>query len=405
MDVEYLIPEPAIHVEKSGTPNPTTENSTINYTYTVTNTGNVPLSSISVSDNLVASVTYQSGDTNTNSILETTETWIYTGSYQVPWFTEGPVVNTATAEGYWETTKVTDTDDESVAILHNPDIEVDKIGPDDTIGYFEQLDANYIYEVTNTGDCSLTVVLTDDQIAVLTGPTGDDGNGYLDPGETWYYTSNQLIECTGFEEKLFTNVATAEGTDATGALVSDEDDWTVTIFQWSSRTIGFWGNWANHYTPQEIMALLNVARSNSGNIAELTLNWTGTFIRDYLLGQPPRGMTSLQKAMFLMEKQYLAAWFNVKSYMDWDGSEPIEFFTGTANTAMNPDAFVYLFTDAEKTLFGNPAGDKIKVIDLLDYINTNKGTPWNGTQLSTAQKILDEMNNAENNHYLRFIAP
>ena len=36
----------------------------INYTYTITNPGNTPLSYISVTDNMTEEVTYQSGDTN-----------------------------------------------------------------------------------------------------------------------------------------------------------------------------------------------------------------------------------------------------------------------------------------------------------------------------------------------------
>ena len=53
----------------------------VTWTYTVTNTGNVPFSTVTVTDN-VAGVTpaYVSGDTNTNNKLDLTETWIFTAS-------------------------------------------------------------------------------------------------------------------------------------------------------------------------------------------------------------------------------------------------------------------------------------------------------------------------------------
>src|SRR4029077_1131436 len=52
--------------------------STLTFTYVVTNTGNVPLSSVAVTDSVLGAVTSFSGDTNSNSLLDLTETWTYT---------------------------------------------------------------------------------------------------------------------------------------------------------------------------------------------------------------------------------------------------------------------------------------------------------------------------------------
>jgi hypothetical protein len=56
----------------------------VTYTFTVTNPGNVSLHNVSVEDLHpgLSAIALQSGDANTNSILEPSETWNYTASVQ-----------------------------------------------------------------------------------------------------------------------------------------------------------------------------------------------------------------------------------------------------------------------------------------------------------------------------------
>ena len=56
-----------------------TAGETIEYTITVDNTGNVDLTNVVLDDAFAGGATLVSGDTNTNGILETTETWTYIG--------------------------------------------------------------------------------------------------------------------------------------------------------------------------------------------------------------------------------------------------------------------------------------------------------------------------------------
>src|SRR3972149_6940854 len=53
----------------------------INVSVQVTNTGDVPLTDVTVQDNHAGLLIYDSGDTNGNGELDPAETWIYTGSY------------------------------------------------------------------------------------------------------------------------------------------------------------------------------------------------------------------------------------------------------------------------------------------------------------------------------------
>lgn len=55
----------------------------VTYSYSVSNPGTTNLEEVIVTDDKIAIVNYQSGDTNANSILEPTEVWLYTASAMI----------------------------------------------------------------------------------------------------------------------------------------------------------------------------------------------------------------------------------------------------------------------------------------------------------------------------------
>jgi len=82
------------------------------YTYSVSNTGNVALSNLSVTDNKCTSVTFVQGDNNGNAMLETSEVW----KYQCNTFLSVTTTNTATAGGVYNGQTVTASDQETVYV-------------------------------------------------------------------------------------------------------------------------------------------------------------------------------------------------------------------------------------------------------------------------------------------------
>ncbi len=247
--VVELCQEPAIAIVKTGIFNDENQNNctdvdeTISYTFTVTNEGNVSLSSIVVDDPLLGGPIAgpDSGDTDGDGELDVTETWIYTGNYILTQddIDNGEVVNQATATGIAPdqstvsdlSGSTTTTDDATIIVLcQNPAIAIVKTGifndenqnvcsdVDETIGY--------TFTVTNEGNVSLSdVVVTDPLIATITGPAGDtDGDGELDVTEIWTYAGIYIINQDDIDAGFVKNQATAVGTAPDTTVVSDLSD-------------------------------------------------------------------------------------------------------------------------------------------------------------------------------------
>ncbi len=77
------------------------------WTYIVTNTGNVPLANIVVTDDQGVTPVYKEGDTNNNGVLDLTETWIYTATGTA---IAGQYANVGKVTGTYEEQEVTDED-------------------------------------------------------------------------------------------------------------------------------------------------------------------------------------------------------------------------------------------------------------------------------------------------------
>ena len=89
---------PAIAIDKAADASSVDPGTTVVYTYTVTNPGDVALANVGVADDKCSPVTFVGGDANGDGLLQTTETWTYRCS-QVQTGASDILTNIGTATG------------------------------------------------------------------------------------------------------------------------------------------------------------------------------------------------------------------------------------------------------------------------------------------------------------------
>ncbi|MFV0525216.1 MAG: beta strand repeat-containing protein [Acidimicrobiales bacterium] len=208
---------------------------TIAYTFTVTNTGNVPVTSVGVNDPLIGSVTCTATSLNpgASTSCSANNTHVVTTGDE----TAGQVENTATASG---------TDPDGGAIGSNesstttptqtplPQLTVDKLAaPPTDVNSSGLTDAGdtiaYSFTVTNTGNVPLTGVAVDDPLAGSVSCAAST----LAVGASTNCTADSLYTITAADEtaRAVTNTATSAGTDPDGARIVSGPDETTTPTQ------------------------------------------------------------------------------------------------------------------------------------------------------------------------------
>ena len=199
---------------------------TVTWTYVVTNTGNVDLSNVAVSDSEIGAITnlILQSNGNLDNILNPGEVWTYEASGIA---VANQYENTGTVTADSNTGQVTDQD-----LSHyfgtQPSIDIEKAtnGVDaDQSENAESLDVGstvtWTYVVTNNGNQAITgVVVTDDSEGTITNRISQaNGNTdeTLDPGEIWTYQATGTVQAG-----LYTNIGTVTGMGPNGALTAND---------------------------------------------------------------------------------------------------------------------------------------------------------------------------------------
>lgn len=177
----------------------------VTYTVTLFNNGNMTLHNVQVNDTLLGALTSHTeaggipalnGDGN----LDVGETWTYTATYDV---TQATIDGHGTGSDNLHNVATVTTNQTAalsasadMGIDYRPHLSVTKVAaiPDsDADGKIDSPadDISYTVTVTNDGNVTLTgVQASDSLLGTLSSPSGDNGNGKLDVGETWTYTAN-----------------------------------------------------------------------------------------------------------------------------------------------------------------------------------------------------------------------
>ena len=217
---------PSISIDKTAdTTGPVAIGQHITYTFVVTNTGNVTLSTISVTDPLpgLGAITPSAPV----AILIPGGAATFTASYIVTQrdMDAGRIVNTATGHAKTAVGTAVDSPPDSVTLLtdQKPVLTIDKTSnataatkKDDTI--------TYSFLVTNNGNTALHNVTVTDPLAGLN-PIAPVSVANLAPGDTFTFTATYKVTQTDIDRGTIHNSATAHGfADGTNSSVTSTPD-------------------------------------------------------------------------------------------------------------------------------------------------------------------------------------
>ncbi|NGY38775.1 gliding motility-associated C-terminal domain-containing protein, partial [Flavobacterium sp. XN-5] len=214
----------------------------VTYTFTVRNSGNVSLNNVNVVDNHIglSAIALISGDTNNNSILEVTETWLYTATYAVNQtdidngkITNQASVTAATPDASSVTAQSNNNIPDVIIICTDANISITKTN-DITIG--ENVCATlivgnivtYTFTVKNSGNVSLNNVNVVDNhiglsaIALISGDTNN--NNILEVTETWVYTATYAVNQTDIDNGKITNQASVNAATPDASSVTAQSN-------------------------------------------------------------------------------------------------------------------------------------------------------------------------------------
>ncbi len=200
---------PGITLDKqAGTPSGLTAGSTVDYTFVVTNSGNVTLTGVGLSDPTLGSVTCPVSTLAPSDSTTCTKTYTLTQ----PDIDTGSVTNTATASGTPPTgPAVAATDSVTTLIARTATIALDKVAEPPS-GFTVGSTIAYGFTVTNTGNVTLSpITVFDAKVGTVTCPLTS-----LAPAATTICTATHTLTQPNVDSGHFANSATVTGTPPAG---------------------------------------------------------------------------------------------------------------------------------------------------------------------------------------------
>ena len=209
---------------------------TISYTFSVTNSGNVTLTDVTLADT-VGGVTISGGPIATLAV-GAVDTTTFSGSYAITQadIDAGAFLNTATVTGTDPNDQpVSDDDSHTEPLPQDPELTLRQVGhlQDESGDGFAQPGEtiSYTFSVTNSGNVTLTDVTLADTVGGVTisgGPIATLAVGAVD---TTTFSGSYAITQADIDAGAFLNTATVTGTDPNDQPVSDDDSHTEPLPQ------------------------------------------------------------------------------------------------------------------------------------------------------------------------------
>jgi gliding motility-associated-like protein/uncharacterized repeat protein (TIGR01451 family) len=351
---------------------------TLRYTITVTNTGNVSLTGINLTDDLAGTATLTSGDDG-DGILEVGEAWVYTAVYAATQddIDEGDdLVNTASVVTNEITTPV--TDDATTTIEANPAMTVVKVVDFSEISAPTTL--RYTITVTNTGNVSLTGInLTDDLAGTATLTSGDDGDGILEVGEAWGYTAVYVATQDDIDEgDDLVNTASVVTNEITTPVT---DDATTTIEANPAMTVVKVVDFSEISAPATLTYTITI--TNTGNVS-----LTGINLTDDLAGTATRisGDTDNDNVLDIGEAWIYTAHYTATQADIDDGEDLVNIASVTVAQINDP-----VTDEAVTRITATPSVEIVKVVDITN-IRAPATLPYTITVTNTGNVSLTNIN-------------
>ena len=204
---------------------------TINYTFTVKNTGEAPIASVTVTDNTINKTVVIAGPIAPGETKTGSATYVLPANYTGTSFKN---VATACITGTTDCKPGEDT-------VKVPKIQLDKSGPATA---FPGDEVTYKFVVKNIGETDLTnMVINDSTLSALLGKEVKiTVPGTLKPGESSAVLEYKVKIPATYAEKSFKNVAVVTGIPVNpdtnqpepGKPVTDDDDHTILLAKWHS---------------------------------------------------------------------------------------------------------------------------------------------------------------------------
>jgi len=255
---------PCISITKTG-PAEALRGENITYELTVSNCGAVGLTNVTVNDTLLG--LYDIPD------LAVGASYTFNATYEVGNNATDPLVNIATASGWYNTTQVTDPDSHSVDIVEvaNPCINIAKTGPAEAV---KGENITYEFTVSNCGNVGLTNVTVNDTL------TGSRSIPDLAVGAS--YTFNATYEVLNDDPDPLVNNVTASGWYNT-TEVTDPDSHSVDIVEVANPCINITKTGPAEAVKGETITY-EFTVSNCGNVGLANVTVNDTLLGSYNIG-------------------------------------------------------------------------------------------------------------------------